>query len=86
MVEDFVANYLDHFEGGLARYRVYEHIAVNPNRVLGIQNGVFVLASGVNNFRGVFLVFVLDGLAEGVFDRGIVALHKVRLHKLHGQR
>lgn len=44
------------------------------------------LSRGVDDFRNVILALVLDGLAEGVFYRGVVAVDEVTIDELHGER
>jgi hypothetical protein len=44
------------------------------------------LAGSVNDFRGIILVLVFNDLTEGVFDGRIVALDKMALYELDGER
>ena len=43
------------------------------------------LPCSIDNFCCILLSLVLDRLAEGILDRGIVALDKVAIDELHGQ-
>lgn len=43
MVEDFIADNLHHLERLHRRNRVDEHVAMNTNKVLRIQDAVFIL-------------------------------------------
>lgn len=44
------------------------------------------LAGSVNDFCGIILVLVFNDLTEGVFDGRIVALDKMALDELDGER
>ena len=44
------------------------------------------LTRGVDNLCREVLIAVLDDLAECVLDGGIVAVHEVSVHELHGER
>lgn len=48
--------------------------------------GKTYLSGGVDDLRRELLAFVLDDLAEGVFDCWVVALDKVAVDKLHRKR
>lgn len=48
--------------------------------------GKTYLASGVDDLGGELLAFVLDDLAEGVFNCRVVALDKVAVDELHRKR
>ena len=43
MVEDLVPYYSGHLEALLTGYRVHDHIAVYADKVLGVENAVFIL-------------------------------------------
>jgi hypothetical protein len=43
MVEYFISNDADHFEGCFGADRINEHVAMNANEVLRLHNTVFVL-------------------------------------------
>lgn len=43
MIEDLLAEDGDHFEGLSGCEGVYEHVAVDADEVLGVQDTVFVL-------------------------------------------
>lgn len=43
VVQDLVANDLDHFKGLRRSYRVNQHVAVDTDEVLRIKNAVFIL-------------------------------------------
>jgi hypothetical protein len=44
------------------------------------------LASSINDLSGVFLALILDNLAEGILNRGVVAFHEMAVHELHRER
>lgn len=85
VVEDLVAHDLHHLERGHGGDAVDEHVAMDADKVLAVQDGVLVLAGRVDDLGEVVLVLVADGLGEGVFDRGVVAIYKVPVDELHGQ-
>ena len=41
------------------------------------------LPSGINDLSGIVLTLILDNFAEGVLDRGVVALYKVPVYELN---
>lgn len=43
MIEDLVANDASHLEALLARYRVYDHVAVDTDEMLRIKNTILIL-------------------------------------------
>jgi hypothetical protein len=43
------------------------------------------LTSRINDLGGVFLALILDDLAEGILNRGVVALDKMAIHELNGE-
>lgn len=49
------------------------------------HTGISYLTSRVNDLSGKFLPFVLDNLAEGILDRGIVTFHKVAVDELYSK-
>ena len=77
MVEDLVADHADHIEGVSAANGVDEHVAVDADEVLVVEDGVFVLAGRVDDFHRVVMVLVVDNLAERVFDGRVVGVDKV---------
>lgn len=43
MIENFISNNANHLETLLASNTVYNHVAVNANEMLAVQNRVFIL-------------------------------------------
>lgn len=86
MVENLVPDDAHHLEALLARDRVDDHVAVNADKVLVVENRVFILARGVDDFHGKVLVAVADDLAERVLDGGVVRVDKMAIDVLHRQR
>lgn len=44
------------------------------------------LSRGIDDLRDVILALILDRLAEGVLDRGVVAVDEVTIDELHSER
>jgi hypothetical protein len=101
VIQDLVSNDVNHLKRLCRCYGIYEHIAVNPNKMLRIEDAVFILeairsrtqyanvsylASCVNDFGGVLLSLILDDFTKSVLDRWIIALYKVPIHKTHCER
>lgn len=42
-IQDLVSDDLHHFEGLGGGDRIHEHVAMNPNGVLGVQDAIFIL-------------------------------------------
>jgi len=74
-----VNNDLNHVERVLGGDRVDQDITMYANRMFGVKNAVFVLASSVYDFAVPFCATVLDGLGEGRLDGGIVGLEEFAL-------
>ena len=83
MVQDLVSDDAHHLEALLAADRVDDHVAVDANEVLGVENAVFILAGGVDHLDGKVMVAVADDLAESVLDGRVVGVDKVAVDVLH---
>lgn len=83
MVQDLISDDAHHLEALLAADRIYNHVAVDADKVLGVENAVFVLAGGVDHLDGKVMVAVADDLAESVFDGRVVRVHEVAIDILH---
>lgn len=83
VVQDLVSDDAHHLETLLAADRVDDHVAVDANEVLGVENAVFVLAGGVDHLDGKVMVAVADDFAESVFDGRVVRVDKVAVDVLH---
>lgn len=140
VVENLVSNDAGHLERLLGRDRVNDHIAMDADEVLRVQNAVLILqkvrgeasqplflriscshtvassaggfscllnpqpcrsmvpppptcprnvtylAGGIDDFGSIVLALVADDLAERIFDGRVVALDKVAVYELHGER
>jgi hypothetical protein len=85
VVQDLIPDDAHHFETLLAGDGVDDHVAMDPDEVFAVQDGVFILARGVDDFDAEVLVAVADDLAEGVFDGGVVGVDKVTVDILDGE-
>ena len=83
VVQDLVSDDAHHLEALLAADRVDDHVAVDANEVLGVEDAVFVLAGGVDHLDGKVMVAVADDLAESVLDGRVVGVDKVAVDVLH---
>lgn len=43
MIQNFVSDNLDHLKGLCRSNRVHEHVAMDPNEMFRVQDGVFIL-------------------------------------------
>lgn len=86
MVEDLVADDGDHLKGLSGGDRVDDHVAMDTDEVLRVEDAVLVLARRVDDLGHVVLALVLDGAVEGVLDRRVVVLDKGALDEADGQR
>lgn len=77
MVQDLVSDDAYHLETLLAAHRVDDHVAMNANEVLGVENAVLVLACCVDHLNGKVMVTVADDLAERVLDSRVVRVDEV---------
>ena len=82
MVQDLIPNDAHHLEALLAADRVHNHVPMNADKVFRIENRVFILAGGVDDFDGKVLVLQTDDFAEGVFDGGVVGVDEVAVDVL----
>lgn len=56
------------------------------NKMLRIQDAVFVLPSRVDNLGQEILALITDRLAKGILDGRVITIDKVTVDKLHGER
>lgn len=82
VVQDLVPNDAHHLKALLAANRVDDHVAVDADKVLGVEDAVLVLAGGVDHLDGEVVVAVADHFAEGVFDGRVVRVDKVAVDVL----
>lgn len=83
VIQDLIPNNAHHLEALLAADRIHNHIAMNSDEVLGVEDAVLVLAGGVDHLDGKVVVAVADDLAESVFDGRIVRVDEVPVDVLH---
>jgi hypothetical protein len=83
MVQDLISDDAHHLEALLAADRIDNHIAMNTNKVLGVEDAVLVLAGGVDHLDGKVMVAVADDFAESVFDGRVVRVDEVPVDVLH---
>ena len=83
MIQDLISDDAHHLEALLAANRVDDHVAVDANEVLGVEDAVFILAGGVDHLDGKVMVAVADDLAESVLDGRVVGVDKVAVDVLH---
>lgn len=86
MVEDLVTDDGYHLKGLSGGDRVDDHVAMDADEMLRVEDAVFILASRVDDLGHVVLALVLDGAVEGVLDRRVVVLDKGALDEADGQR
>jgi hypothetical protein len=82
VVQDLVPNDAHHLKALLAADRVDDHVAVDSDKVLRVEDAVLVLAGGVDHLDGEVVVAVADHFAEGVFDGRVVRVDKVAVNVL----
>jgi len=82
VVKDLVPNDAHHLKALLAADRVDDHVAVDADKVLGVQDAVLVLAGRVDHLDGEVVVAVADHFAESVFDGRVVRVDKVAVDVL----
>jgi hypothetical protein len=58
VVQDLVSDDAHHFEALLAADGVDDHVAVDADEVLGVENAVLVLAGGVDHLDGEVVIAV----------------------------
>lgn len=83
MVQDLISDDAHHLEALLAANRVDDHVAVDADEVLGVEDAVFILAGGVDHLDGKVMVAVADDLAESVLDGRVVGVDKMAVDVLH---
>lgn len=86
MIENLIPNDGDHLKGGERCDRVDQHITVDADEVLRVQDTVLILASRIDDLGSIVLTLDPNYLAESVFDGRIVAFDKVAVNILDGER
>lgn len=86
VIQDLVSYNADHLEALLACDRVDDHVAMNSNKMLAIQDRVFILTGCIDDFHGVVLIPVPNDLAECVLNGRVVGVDEVAFHVLDCER
>jgi hypothetical protein len=82
MIKYLIPNDPTHLEALLARDGIYNHVAMNANEVLAVENGVLVLPRRVDDLESEVLIPVADDLAESVFDGRVVRVDEMAVDEL----
>jgi hypothetical protein len=77
VVQNLVPDHLDHLERGQRRDTVDEHVAVDADEVLRVEDAVLILPGRVDDLGRVVLPLIPDLLAEGVLNGRVVALDEM---------
>jgi len=85
MIQYLVPYNATHLKALLARDRVHDHIPVDPDEVLAIEDRVLVLARGIYDLDREVVVLVANDFAEGVLDGGVVGVDEVTVYELDGE-
>nr|POF07767.1 hypothetical protein CFP56_75713 [Quercus suber] len=86
MIEDLVPNDAAHLKALLVADRVDDHVAVNADEVLAVQDSVLILTRGIDHLDGKVLILVPDHFAKSVLDGGVVRVDEVAVDILHSER
>jgi hypothetical protein len=82
MIQYLVPYNPTHLETLLTRDRVHNHVPMDADKVLAVQDRVLVLARSINDLDGEVVVFMADDFGEGVFDGGVVGVDEVAVDEL----
>jgi hypothetical protein len=77
VIQNLIPNNPHHLETLLAPHGVHDHIPMNSDKMLAVENAVLVLPRGVDHLDGEVVVAVADHFAESVFDRRVVGVDEV---------
>lgn len=72
VIQDLIPYDADHFKTLLRSDGIDNHVAMDSDKVLAVQDGVLILAGGIDDLHTEFLVPMLDDFAERVLDGGVV--------------
>jgi hypothetical protein len=86
VIQNLIPNNPHHLETLLTPHGVHDHVPMDPNKVLAVQNTVLVLACGVDHLDGKVMVAVADDFAESVFDSWVVGVDEVPVDVLDCER
>lgn len=82
MIQNLIPNNPHHLETLLAADRVHDHVPMDADEVLAVQDAVLVLPGGIDHLDGEVMVAVADDFAESVFDRRVVGVDEVSVDVL----
>ena len=82
MIEYLIPNDPTHLKALLARDGIHNHIAMDANEMLAVQNRVFILPGGVDDLKCEILVPIADYFAEGVFDCWVIGVDEMAIDEL----
>jgi hypothetical protein len=82
MIKYLIPNDPTHLKTLLARDGIHNHVAMNANEVLAVENRVLVLPRCVDDLEREVLVPVADDFAESVFDGGVVGVDEMAVDEL----
>lgn len=85
MIQDLIPYDADHFKTLLRSDGIDNHVTMDSDKVLAVQDGVLILAGGIDDLHTKFLVPMLDDFAERVLDGGVVGIDKVAVDILDGE-
>lgn len=85
MIQDLIPYDADHFKTLLRSDGIDNHVAMDSDKVLAVQDGVLILAGSIDDLHTEFLVPMLDDFAERVLDGGVVGIDKVAVDILDGE-
>jgi hypothetical protein len=83
VIQNLIPYDAHHLEALLAADRVDDHVAVDADEVLGVEDAVLVLAGGVDHLDGEVVVAVADDFAESVFDGRVIRVDEVAVDILN---
>lgn len=81
-----VSDNLNHFKALFACQRIHDHVAMDSKKMSTIQDSIFVLTGGVDDFSSKFLPTVRDYLGEGILDLRTISANVMAVNELYGQR
>jgi hypothetical protein len=82
MIQNLIPYDPHHLKALLARDRVDDHVSVDPNEMLRIEDRVLILPRRVDDLRRKVLIPIAYDFAEGVLDGGVVRVHEMAVDVL----
>lgn len=84
-VDDFIIHDLDHVKRSSRVDGIYKDVAMYTDGVFRVENGIFILTSGVDDVTIVLYALVDDSFGEGALDGGVVRLYEVVFYELYDE-